>query len=98
MKTHIKLLLALVLGIVLGTILHQVNDNSILIWINENILGIVSQVFLKLIFMIVVPMVFCALILGVYELASTDNLKRVARKTIFLPSWHQPFPFSLGWE
>lgn len=83
MKTHIKLLLALILGIVLGTILHQVNDNSALVWINENILGIISQVFLKLIFMIVVPMVFCALILGVYELASTDNLKRVARKTIF---------------
>jgi DAACS family dicarboxylate/amino acid:cation (Na+ or H+) symporter len=82
MKQHNKLLLALIFGAILGTLLHSQNDSSWLLFINSNFLQPIGQVFLRLIFMIVVPIVFSALVLGVFELGESRGLGKVAAKTL----------------
>ena len=77
MKKAIWLLVALVLGIVVGGFLHRYAEIA---WVNTlivNWVGMVGQVFLRLIFMIVVPLVVSALLLGTYELASSRGMGRV---------------------
>jgi DAACS family dicarboxylate/amino acid:cation (Na+ or H+) symporter len=81
-KLYLKLLIALVLGIVCGTILHSRPDIGWLVAVNTHVLQPVGQIFLRLIFMIVVPMVFSALVLGVCELGRRHGLGRVAGKTL----------------
>lgn len=83
MKNHWKLLIGLGIGIVAGTIAHQYQDAGWLQSVNQNLINPVGQVFLRLLFMIVVPMVFSALVLGVYELASNQGVGRVASWTLF---------------
>ena len=68
MKLHTRLFLALVSGIVLGAALHSHADTPWIVALNVNVLRPIGQIFLRTIFMIVVPMVFSALVIGVYEL------------------------------
>ena len=82
MKLHVKLLIALALGIAAGTLLHMRPEVPGLNAINTYLLQPIGQIFLRLIFMIVVPMVFSALVLGVYELGRRHGLGRVAGKTL----------------
>lgn len=82
MKKAIWLLAALVLGIVVGGVLHQYRETA---WLNNLVVdwvGMVGQVFFRLIFMIVVPLVVSALLLGTYELASSRGMGRVLGKTL----------------
>ena len=82
MKLHTRLLIALLLGALCGTALHSRPD-AWLAAANTNLLQPVGQIFLRLIFMIVVPMVFSALTLGVFELGRNHGLGAVAGKTLF---------------
>lgn len=81
MKRHHALLLALVFGAILGTAMHG-SDSPLLQGLVKHGLEPIGQLFLRLIFMIVVPMIFSALILGVRELSDSDALGRVAGKTL----------------
>ena len=83
MKNHWKLLLGLGLGIVAGTFAHDYQDLGWLQTLNQNLIFPVGQVFLRLLFMIVVPMVFSALVLGVYDLARDSGVGKVAGMTLF---------------
>ncbi len=83
MKQHYKLLFALVLGLILGNLLHPYAANETLKFINTNVLQVVGQIFLRMIFMIVVPMIFAALVLGVYELGQAHRLGKIVFRTIF---------------
>jgi DAACS family dicarboxylate/amino acid:cation (Na+ or H+) symporter len=82
MKRHYLLLAALVLGVVLGAALHPFADNSVLQALSQHLLNPAGQIFLRLIFMVVVPLVFSALVLGVYELGQSHGLGAVAGKTL----------------
>ncbi len=84
MKPYTKLLIALISGVVLGLLCHSEYENIFLRSMNDNILFSVGQIFLRLIFMIVVPMVVSALVIGAFELASEGGLGRTAAKTFFL--------------
>jgi DAACS family dicarboxylate/amino acid:cation (Na+ or H+) symporter len=79
-----SLLIALVLGAVAGLLLHDQKDLAELIWINTNVLSPIGQIFLRMIFMIVVPLLFSALVLGVLELGGSRGLGKVASKTLLL--------------
>lgn len=82
-KTHSLILVsALIFGAILGGIFHSAQDSSVLQFISTNIFGPVGQIFLRLIFMVVVPLVFSALVLGVYELGQAQGLGRIAGKTL----------------
>jgi len=82
LKLHTKLFAALVLGIVLGAALNSRADSPWIVWVNVSLLRPIGQIFLRSIFMIVVPMVFSALVIGVYELGRGRDLAGVARRTL----------------
>src|SRR5688572_27654212 len=82
MKLHNKLAIALLLGIALGTALHGYSDSPALAGFNFHILRPIGQIFLRSIFMIVVPMVFSALVVGVYQLGRGRDLSDVAGRTL----------------
>jgi DAACS family dicarboxylate/amino acid:cation (Na+ or H+) symporter len=81
-KLHNKLAIALLLGIALGAALHPYADSPALAAFNTHVLRPIGQIFLRSIFMIVVPMVFSALVIGVYQLGRGHNLSGVAGRTL----------------
>jgi DAACS family dicarboxylate/amino acid:cation (Na+ or H+) symporter len=81
-KSHHILLSALILGGLAGIAMHGQTDNLQFQMFNMHLLQPVGQIFLRLIFMIVVPMVFAALVCGVYELANSHGVGRVAGRTL----------------
>lgn len=83
MKSHYKLILGLLLGAALGLILHPLYDDPIAQGVNSYFFEPLGQIFLRGIFMIVVPMVVSGLMIGVYQLTAHHGLARVARKTLF---------------
>lgn len=85
MRRAAWLLAALVAGIILGGFLHQFKDAPGYAWLSPLIVewvGMIGQVFLRLIFMIVVPLVVSALLLGAYELGCGHGMGRVFAKTL----------------
>src|SRR5688572_6989565 len=96
MKAHTKLLLGLVLGIALGTALHGYADLPWLVDLNTHFLQPIGQIFLRMIFMIVVPMIFSALVLGIYELGQGRGLGKVAGRTLFYTLIASSFSVLIG--
>jgi dicarboxylate/amino acid:cation (Na+ or H+) symporter, DAACS family len=82
MKAHNALLLALAAGAAAGAIAHGYADSSAIQAVSQHVLRPIGQIFLRTIFMIVVPMVFSALVIGVYELGRGHGLGRVAGRTL----------------
>ena len=82
LKLHNKLAIALILGVTLGAALHGYSDFPPLAAFNFHVLRPIGQIFLRAIFMIVVPMVFSALVVGVYQLGRGHDLSGVAGRTL----------------
>lgn len=82
MSRHVQLLVALLFGGVAGALLHGHGDLPLVATVEEQVLRPLGQLFLRLLFMIVVPMVFSALVLGVLELAQGRGLGKVAARTL----------------
>ncbi len=83
MKSHVKLLLGLVLGLLLGALAHAfIGDAPWLQNVSKHLFTPLGQIFLRMIFMVVVPLVFSALVLGVFELGQSHGIGRVASKTL----------------
>ena len=82
MKLYARLLIALVVGIALGAVLHPYADTPALATISMHVLRPIWQIFLRTIFMIVVPMVFAALVIGVAQLGRGRDFSGVAGRTL----------------
>jgi DAACS family dicarboxylate/amino acid:cation (Na+ or H+) symporter len=83
MKLHTKILLGLALGAIAGVAVNMLAaDAGWLAWINRYVTGPVGQVFLRLLFMVVMPLVFATLSLGVAGLGDLRNVGRVGAKTL----------------
>jgi len=85
MRKAAWLLAALVAGVVIGGLLHPYKDAAGCAWLTPLIthwVAMVGQIFLRLIFMIVVPLVVSALLLGAYELGCGKGMGRVFLKTL----------------
>ncbi len=82
MKSHYKLIFGLILGALLGLALNPFYEHPIAQGVNNFIFEPLGQIFLRGIFMIVVPMVMSGLVVGVFQLTSHHGLVRVARKTL----------------
>lgn len=77
-----KMLIGLALGGVGGLLANTLaHDAPALLWIVENVAAPVGQIFLRLLFMLVVPLLFSALVMGVSEL-DLRHLGRVGLKTL----------------
>ena len=82
MKLHTKLLIALAAGFVAGALARAYGPSPIVEFVGVDILRPIGQIFLRLIFMTVVPMVFAALVVGVYELGREHGLGGAVGRTL----------------
>jgi DAACS family dicarboxylate/amino acid:cation (Na+ or H+) symporter len=83
LSPHAKILLGLAVGLILGLICNALFSQSTeLDWLLRNIISPIGQVFLRLIFMAVIPLIFSALALGVAELGDVRQLGRIGGKTL----------------
>jgi Na+/H+-dicarboxylate symporter len=83
MALHTKMLIGFVAGIVLGILAHwQAGDAAWLDGVVTYVADPVGQLFLRLLFMLVVPLVFSALVLGVIEIGDPKSLGRIGLKTL----------------
>ena len=53
-------------------------------WLTANVTGPIGQIFLRLLFMLVLPLLFSALVVGVAEMGDLSALGRVGWKTLLL--------------
>lgn len=94
---HTRIFVGLVLGILLGLLANFVGARpalptdssaaptpvaSAFRWIVENVAEPVGKLFLRLVVMVVLPLVFSALALGVLEIGAAHRLGRVGLKTL----------------
>lgn len=84
---HWRVLIGLVVGAALGLIAGQMIPPDApgrpeLVWAVENVAQPIGRVFLNLIFMVVVPLVFSALVLGVAGLGDVRSLGRMGLRTL----------------
>ncbi len=83
MKLHTKILLGLALGAASGVAVNMLAaDAAWVAALNRYVTGPIGQVFLRLLFMVVIPLVFATLSLGVAGLGDLKNLGRVGAKTL----------------
>lgn len=80
---HTKILIGLAVGVIAGVSVNQVlgGDDPRVVWLVDNITQPVGQLFLRLLLMIVVPLVFSSLIVGVAGIGDIRKLGRVGVKS-----------------
>ena len=83
MALHTRILMGLVVGAGAGLLVNALvgGDNSRVAWIISNITEPIGQLFLRLLLMIVVPLVFSSLVVGVAGIGDIRKLGRVGLKT-----------------
>src|SRR5688572_13962991 len=80
---HTKIVAGLVAGAVTGIAANALAGGAPwLEWTIANVTQPAGQIFLRLILMVVIPLIFCALTLGVAELRDAHTLGRVGLKTL----------------
>ncbi len=84
MKQPTKILIGLLIGAVAGLAANQFlgDTHATVVWINKWIAGPIGQIFLRLLFMIVMPLVFASIALGVAGLGDIRKLGGVGSKAI----------------
>lgn len=84
MKLHTKILVGLAIGAVLGITANVMlgADHPTVEWINKYLAGPIGQIFLRMLFMIVMPLVFASIALGVAGLGDIRHVGRVGAKTM----------------
>ena len=80
MTTYI--VVALVLGIVVGTLLNKTLADSATATAVAGYISVFSDVFLRLIKMIIAPLVFCTLVAGVAKMGKAETIGRIGLKAI----------------
>ena len=79
---HTQILIGLIVGAASGVIANALWAGApTLLWIVDNVANPVGQVFLRMLFMVVVPLVFTSLALGVAGLGDLRRLGRIGGKT-----------------
>jgi len=83
MSLHAKMLIGFLVGALAGLLCYALAPNAP--WLQgviENVSQPVGDLFLRLLFMLVVPLVFSALVLGVVEIGDPHALGRLGLKTL----------------
>jgi dicarboxylate/amino acid:cation (Na+ or H+) symporter, DAACS family len=80
---HTKILIGLAVGVIAGVSVNQLvgGDHPRVVWLVDNITQPVGQLFLRLLLMIVVPLVFSSLVVGVAGIGDIRKLGRVGLKS-----------------
>ncbi len=79
---HTRILIGLAVGVIAGVTVNSVlgGEDSRVVWIVDHITAPVGQLFLRLLLMIVVPLVFSSLVVGVAGIGDVRKLGRVGLK------------------
>jgi Na+/H+-dicarboxylate symporter len=81
---QMQMLIGFVVGLALGLFVHLTQQGAP--WVDvvtTYMTGPIGQIFLRLIFMLVIPLLFSALVVGIAEMGDVRSLKRVGFKTLF---------------
>ena len=84
MSLHTKLLVGFLVGLIGGLIVNFTagGDAEWLVWLTGYITQPVGTIFLRLLFMLVIPLLFSALVVGVAEMGDIRALGRIGWKTL----------------
>jgi len=84
MALHTRILIGLAVGVVAGVVVNKLfgADHARVAWVITNITEPVGTLFLRLLLMVVVPLVFSSLIVGVAGIGDVRKLGRVGLKTL----------------
>jgi len=83
LKLHTKILLGLILGALAGGLANALFPGAGWVgWIADNLAGPVGQIFLRMLFMTVVPIVFISITLGVAGIGDMRTLGRLGGRTM----------------
>lgn len=97
MKLHTKIAIGLVAGATVGGLANALFPGSPVVeWIADNVAYPVGQVFLRLLFMTVVPIVFTSIVLGVAGIGDMKTLGRLGGRTMGYFAISTLFAASLG--
>ena len=96
-----RILIGLIIGIILGVGARWLAGGSPMFqdklkWFAEQVCDPLGQVFLRLLFFVVVPLVFASLALGVVQLGRLDKLGPLAGKTFALFGLNMAIGVALG--
>jgi len=80
---HTRILIGLAVGVIAGVTVNYAfgGDHPRVVWVVDNITQPVGQLFLRLLLMIVVPLVFSSLVVGVAGIGNIRKLGRVGLKS-----------------
>lgn len=80
---HTKILIGLAFGVLAGITVNRTmgGDHPAVVWMVDNITQPVGQLFLRLLLMIVVPLVFSSLVVGIAGIGDIRKLGRVGLKS-----------------
>jgi len=80
---HTRILIGLAVGVIAGISVNKAlgGDHPTVVWIVDNVTQPVGQLFLRLLLMIVVPLVFSSLVVGVAGIGDVRKLGRVGLKS-----------------
>ena len=83
---HWLMLIGFVVGLGGGLAVNMLvgADAPWVVWLTSNITGPAGQIFLRLLFMLVIPLLFSALVVGVAEMGDLKSLGRAGIKTLLL--------------
>lgn len=81
-KLTIFIVIGLIAGIIIGSLFNTMSDQAWVQWIDQYIFNVVGQLFLSMIFMMVVPVVFVSIVLGVFGVGDPKTLGSLGIKTI----------------
>lgn len=84
MALHTKMLIGFVVGLGGGLLVHWFNGGNAdwVQWLMNWITQPVGKIFLRLLFMLVIPLLFSALVVGIAEMGDIRSLGRVGWKTL----------------
>jgi len=86
---HTRILIGLLIGAAAGLLINRFavqadgTTHPVAAWLLRWIAQPLGQIFLRLIFMVVLPLVFCALSLGIAEIGDVRRLGRLGLRTLF---------------
>src|SRR4026209_654351 len=80
---HTRILIGLGVGVLAGILVNNLfgGDHPRVVWIVTNITEQIGKLFLRLLLMIVIPLVFSSLVVGVAGVGDVLKLERVGLKT-----------------
>ena len=78
-----QMLIGFLIGLTFGLIANATSSDAAWVeWLTTYVTGPIGQIFLRLIFMLVIPLLFSALVVGIAEMGDIGALKRVGLKTL----------------